>query len=172
MLTSCPPHLPTPTCCVQNFLEQLVTLGLGTVQQENLFLFRKDIVRIHLPSQRSDCRQHFQVKQLIPKVIQPPLSRGKPWGRGACGKSATGEHLPDKSSLLVLFLVHPPCGTWERMECPRMEPHRILAACWGPGVGSGVLNSEEDKPSLNSFKFQGPPGTTAVTIFHPGPSIQ
>lgn len=94
MLTSCLLYFPTPTCCVQNFLEQLVTLGLGTVQQENLFLFGKDIIRIHLPSQRPDCRQQFQVSLLIPE--SPNLPRD--WME--CGKSAHGEHQLYRAPLL------------------------------------------------------------------------
>lgn len=91
-----PRHFPTLTCCAQDFLEQLVTLGLGTVQQENLFLFGKDIVSVHLTSQRADCRQLFQVRQLVPKSTDlprdVPLSKSPP-SRGNVGSLPHGEHL-------------------------------------------------------------------------------
>lgn len=100
-----PPHSPTLTCLAQDFLEQLVTLGLGAVQKENLFLFGKDIVGVHLPSQRSDCRQHFQVRQLVPKSTSLPgisPSEGAPF-REAGGGLPHGGHLPYRAPLLKFW---------------------------------------------------------------------
>ena len=63
---------PPPTRPLQDFFEPLLTLGLGTVQQEDLLLFGHDVICIHLPSGRSDCRQHFPAECWTPQLSQPP----------------------------------------------------------------------------------------------------
>ena len=63
---------PAPTWPLQDFFEPLLTLGLGTVQQEDLLLFGHDVICIHLPSRRSDCRQDFPAEQQTPQLSQPP----------------------------------------------------------------------------------------------------
>ena len=90
---------PAPTWPLQDFFEPLLTLGLGTVQQEDLLLFGHDVICIHLPSGRSDCRQHFPAECWTPQLSQPPWGTPPHTHTQECGKSALCSSILQTGSL-------------------------------------------------------------------------